>query len=72
MIISWVLSLICIKDAFYLFFNDFYWGLAELIESFGVSSCLDNSNKIMSKDKYVEQTLTLPSELPLFNYNINF
>lgn len=26
----------------------------------------------MSKDKYVEQTLTLPSELPLFNYNISF
>ena len=26
----------------------------------------------MSKEKYVENTLTLPSELPLFNYNINF
>lgn len=26
----------------------------------------------MSKDKFINQTLTLPSELPLFNYNINF
>ena len=26
----------------------------------------------MSKDKFVQQTLTMPSELPLFNYNINF
>lgn len=25
-----------------------------------------------SKDKYVKETLTMPSELPLFNYNINF
>ena len=26
----------------------------------------------MSTDKYVHNTLTMPSDMPLFNYNINF
>jgi hypothetical protein len=26
----------------------------------------------MSNNKYVQETLALPSEMPLFNYNINF
>ncbi len=26
----------------------------------------------MSKERFIQDTLTLPSELPLFNYNINF
>ena len=25
----------------------------------------------MSKDKYVHETLTMPSDMPLFNYNVN-
>jgi len=25
-----------------------------------------------SSDKYIQNTLTLPAEIPLFNYNINF
>lgn len=62
---------------FRLLLVNFHWryenSLARSIVFGGIDRLeVDNSNKIMSRDKYVEKTLTLPSELPLFNYNINF